>query len=92
MNGSNGQRRQTRPGRPRGREQNTGDGMGSIRADELLPLRELCRRLGIGSRGWRTLRDSGVPVRRVGKQAFVLGDELLAHFRRLPIDQGGPDA
>lgn len=86
--------RLTRPGRPAGSkgtgESKTATGLGSIRADELLPLRVVCKRLGLGSRAWRTLRDSGVPVRTVGKQRFILGDELLSHFRRLPADGGTP--
>ena len=39
-----------RPGRPKGAASTTAGGLGSIRADELLPLRELCRRLGKGAK------------------------------------------
>ncbi len=75
-------------GRPRGAESTTGDALGPIRSDELYPLRELCRRLGLGTKGWRTLRDTGVPVRRVGKQGFVLGADVIEHFRGLPANEG----
>ena len=77
-------------GRPRGAESAAGDALGPIRSDELYPLRELCRRLGLGTKGWRTLRNSGVPVRIVGKQRFVLGSELLRHFEALPVDEAIP--
>ena len=73
-----------RRGRPKGSTSTTGDSIGAVSAHEVYPLRVLCQRLGIGSKGWRTLRDTGLPVRRVGKQAFVLGVELLEHLRNMP--------
>lgn len=82
---ANATRRQ--PGRPAG-SKNTPDGMGAIRPDAVYPLPVFCKLLGLGSRGWRTLRDSGVPVRRIGKRAFVLGSDAVAWFAALPTDQG----
>jgi hypothetical protein len=62
--------------------------MGAIRPEAVYPLPVFCRLLGLGSRGWRSLRTAGLPTRRFGKRAFVLGRDALEWFAALPIDQG----
>ncbi|MDY0170352.1 MAG: hypothetical protein RBS80_27655 [Thermoguttaceae bacterium] len=77
-----------RPGRPTGSKSTTTEGMGAIRPEAVYPLPVFCRLLGLGSRGWRSLRTAGLPTRRFGKRAFVLGRDALEWFAALPIDQG----
>jgi len=59
---------------------------GAVRADELIPLAVLRDRLGLGNKGIRTLREAGLPVRRLGRQGFVLGRDVLDFFGGLPAD------
>jgi hypothetical protein len=59
------------------------NGLGSIRGDELLPLRVFCSRLGIGKKAWAALSRRGFPVIRCGKQGFVDGAAALGYFRGL---------
>jgi len=61
---------------------------GSIRADELLPLSVVRERLGIGTKGISAMRRAGLPIRRFGRQGFVLGADVLDFFSRLPTDGG----
>ncbi len=78
--------RSPRRGRPKGSTTTTGDALGAIHAEEAYPLREMCRRLGLGPKGWRTLRNTGLPVRIVGRQRFVLGRDLIDHLASLPVE------
>jgi hypothetical protein len=57
--------------------------LGSVRSDELLPLRVFCSRLGIGKKAWSILAHKGFPVLRSGKQCFIDGNAALAWFRQL---------
>lgn len=59
---------------------------GSIRADEVLPLEVLRQRFGIGSKSVASMRRAGLPIRRLGRQGFVLGADILDFFGRLPVD------
>ena len=59
---------------------------GSIRADELLPLKVARCRLGVGIKGMAQLRRAGLPVRRFGRQGFILGRDVLRFFSELPAD------
>jgi hypothetical protein len=38
---------------------------------------EARQRLRIGAKAWKNLRDTGLPVRYVGRRAFVAGDDLI---------------
>jgi hypothetical protein len=79
------------PGRPRGSTTSTGEALGSIRADELLPLAEFRKRMGIGTKGLRSLREAGLPIRRFGRQGFIVGRDCVEWFAALPIDKGDSD-
>jgi hypothetical protein len=57
--------------------------LGSVRADEVMPGREYCRRMGHGRKAWDELRKRGFPVIRCGKQVFVDGAAAIAYFRGL---------
>ncbi len=62
--------------------------LGSIRADELVPLRVFCARLGIGRKAWSALARRGCPVIRAGKQVFLDGAAVLDFFRRIGSMEG----
>ena len=57
--------------------------LGSVRADEILPLREATRRLGWGSKGARAAKKAGLRVVRFGRGDLVLGADLLAFIKGL---------
>jgi hypothetical protein len=57
--------------------------LGSIRGDEIQPLRLFCRNLGFGKKAWDALRHRGFPTITVGKQKLVDGAAALAFFRGL---------
>jgi hypothetical protein len=42
---------------------------------------EVRRRLHLGEWAWRQMRRRGLHVVRFGRQAYVLGDDLIAFFR-----------
>lgn len=60
----------------------TRQGIGSIRADELLPIAEVQTRLGIGKAAMRTMRKNGLAIRRVGRQSYVVGSDLIDFARK----------
>lgn len=53
-----------------------------IYADGLYSKSELIARLGISQKTWDKLIAEGVPRVQIGKQAWVLGSDLLAWARR----------
>lgn len=59
---------------------------GSVRADEVLPLEVLRQRFRIGNKSVASMRRAGLPIRRLGRQGFVLGADVLEFFGRLPAD------
>ena len=68
----------------RPRERPGGPGLsGSIRADELLTLRELKARLGWGEHAVRQARRAGLRLIPFGREKFALGSDVLAFFTRL---------
>ena len=77
-----------KPGRPRGSTSQTTGAMGSIKANELMPLTEFMRRMGMGRKAWFALRRAGFPCRRFGRQAFIVGADALRFFSALPADNG----
>lgn len=44
---------------------------------------EIRRRLHLGDWAWRKLRRRGLPIIRFGRQAYVLGDDVIATFQSL---------
>ena len=55
---------------------------GMIVAGALYTADEVRGRLRLGTWAWRAMRRAGLPVIYRGRQAFVLGDDVLAFFRR----------
>jgi hypothetical protein len=55
-------------------------GYGSILGDELMPLREAGRRLGIGSRGLAEAQRQGLRTVQYGRMKYVFGDDLFRFF------------
>jgi hypothetical protein len=53
------------------------DPPGVIEPGNLYLVGEARRRLRIGQKTWKDLRDAGLPVRYIGRHAFVLGDDLV---------------
>lgn len=58
-----------------------------VRADELLPLRALLGRLGIGRKGLWQLERAGLRGASIGKQRYFLGADVLSFFRKLAEEQ-----
>lgn len=69
-------------------------GCGSVRADEVLPLREFGRRLGLATRALCDAQRGGLKTILVGRVKFVLGSDALEWFRQQANAQaaGGHDA
>jgi len=59
----------------------------SIRADELLPLVELRRRLGWGAHALRQARAAGLRLISFGASKYALGRDVLDFFGRLAEEQ-----
>jgi len=51
--------------------------LAAVRADELLPLKVVEKRLGIGRAALRKLFRDGLPRRQIGKRAVILGADLI---------------
>ncbi len=64
-------------------------GRGSVRADEILTLREFGRRLGLASRALCDCQRSGLRTVLCGRVKFVMGADALDYFRRLAAAQAG---
>jgi hypothetical protein len=64
---------------------------GSIRADEVLPLAEFCRRLRIGRKTWYTMKAAGLRSCEIGKQRYIVGRDAVDFFATLAERQGGDD-
>ena len=63
--------------------------LGSVSADEVMPSREFCRRMGFSRNALDALRDRGFPTIECGKQRLVDGTAALAYFRKLAARQSG---
>jgi hypothetical protein len=63
-------------------------GYGSIRADEVLPVRELCRRLGWQKKTLSHARREGLQTIQFGRLAYALGADVVRFFQRLRDGQG----
>jgi len=62
--------------------------LGSIRADELLPVREACRRLGWERRTLAHAKREGLRTIPFGRFRYVTGAEVLRFFASLAEDNG----
>ena len=49
---------------------------------------EVRSRLRLGAHAFRTLRRGGLPVIYCGRQSYLLGDDVIAHFQSLKTKQG----
>ena len=56
----------------------------TVREDEIIPLPELARRLGLGQAAMRAARRQGLKVRRIGRRKFILGKDLVAFLESRP--------
>ncbi len=56
---------------------------GVIEGGTIYTIAEVRSRLRLGDWAWRKLRRSGLPIHKFGKQSFVIGDELIEHFRQM---------
>ena len=63
--------------------------LGSITADELLPMREFGRRLDLHDKCLSDAQKAGLRTVMFGRQKFVLGSDALDFFRRLAERQAG---
>jgi hypothetical protein len=50
---------------------------GPIERGVLYPYDDFLRRTGFGRKTLAKLRNGGMPVRRVGRNSFILGDDFL---------------
>ncbi|MCO6454082.1 MAG: hypothetical protein J5I93_02100 [Pirellulaceae bacterium] len=53
---------------------------GIIRRGEVYPLAEVYRRLGVGAATLREARKRGLKIRRIGRNSFVLGDDVCDYL------------
>ena len=65
--------------------------LGSIRADELLPVQVLCERLGWKRKTLSHARRAGLRTVRFGRFNYVTGADVLAFFAGLADGNGGAD-
>ena len=63
-------------------------GRGSIRADEVLSLREFGRRLGLANKALCDCQKAGLKTALVGRVKFVVGSDAVAWFRHQAEQQG----
>ena len=69
---------------PQGKRPDTaGPGWGSIRADEVLPLRAAGYRLGMGTKELRKAQRDGLAVVRYGRFHYVSGKAIAEFFEAL---------
>lgn len=54
---------------------------GVIQPGCLYSAAEVRQRLRISAKTWKQLRDAGLPVRYIGRQAFVSSDDLIEALR-----------
>jgi hypothetical protein len=68
-------------------------GCGSVRADEVLSLREFGRRLGLGRQILCSCQRGGLPTFTVGRVKLIRGADALAWFAQQAAKQaaGGGD-
>ncbi|KKN36558.1 hypothetical protein LCGC14_0772270 [marine sediment metagenome] len=62
------------------------DGFGSIHANEILPLREVARRLGWGQKTIRSAQKAGLRAIEFGRLKYCLGVDVIEWFDSLDGD------
>ncbi len=60
---------------------------GEIRRDATYTLDEVRKRLGVSHKSIRTFREAGLPVRYVGRTAFVSGADFASFVDSLPTNR-----
>lgn len=63
-------------------------GSGSVSAHEVMTMKEMGRRLGLTSRACCDAQRQGLRTILFGRCKFVLGEDVIAWFRRLAEEQG----
>jgi len=61
---------------------------GVIARGECYSLSEFRSRLRLGSKGVAAMRRAGLPIRRFGRQGYVMGDDALKFLAGLPTESG----
>ncbi len=56
----------------------------ALHENEIVPLPELAKRLGLGPSALRAARRQGLKVRRIGRRKFILGRDLVAFLESRP--------
>lgn len=56
-----------------------------IRSDHAYSLRDFSRRTGLGRNGLRTARKKGLPIRKCGRNRYVLGADWHEFLRNQPL-------
>lgn len=62
-------------------------GNGSVSSDEVMTLREFGRRLGLAQRACCDAQRRGLRTITFGRSKYVLGEDVIAWFRRLAEEQ-----
>jgi hypothetical protein len=65
-------------------------GYGSVHADEILPVRELCRRLGWERKTLAHARRAGLRTVQFGRLSCVLGADVVRFFQSLRDREPAP--
>ena len=60
--------------------------LGSIRSDELQPAELFRQNMGASVKTWREWRRRGLQAVKAGKRQYVLGEHVLAFFRKLAAE------
>jgi hypothetical protein len=63
-------------------------GSGSVSVNEVMTMREFGRRLGLGQKACCDAQRQGLRTILFGRCKFVLGEDVIAWFRRLAEEQG----
>jgi hypothetical protein len=66
-------------------------GRGSVRADEVMSLREFGRRLGLASRALCDAQRAGLKTVLLGRTKYVIGKHALQFFERLAAEAQGAE-
>ena len=68
---------------------------GHVAMNELYTLAEIKRRLGLGAHALRTARRHGLRVLHIGRNDFVLGQDLIQYALKMhtepAVDHDSPD-
>ncbi len=65
------------------------DTLGPIRADELMPVRVMAKRLGMNTKSIAHAKRAGLKTQRFGRFDYVTGRWVLDFFERLANGENG---